>query len=34
LGLSGAAWLGPVTPIGGVLLVAGWGAVAIAALKL
>ena len=34
LGLSGAAWLGPVTPIGGLLLVAGWGAVAIAALKL
>ena len=34
LGLSGAAWLGPVTPIGGLLLVAGWGAVAIAAFKL
>lgn len=34
LGLSGALWLGPVTPLGGVLLVAGWGAVAIAALKL
>jgi uncharacterized membrane protein YgdD (TMEM256/DUF423 family) len=34
LGLSSALWLGSVTPIGGVLLVAGWGAVAIAALKL
>ena len=34
LGLSGAAWLGPVTPVGGVLLLAGWGTVAIAALKL
>lgn len=34
LGLSGAAGLGPVTPLGGVLLVMGWGAVAIAALKL
>lgn len=34
LALSGAPWLGPVTPIGGLLLVAGWGMVAIAALKL
>jgi uncharacterized membrane protein YgdD (TMEM256/DUF423 family) len=34
LALVGAPWLGPVTPIGGLLLVAGWGAVAIAALRL
>lgn len=34
LALTGAPWLGPVTPIGGLLLVAGWGMVAIAALKL
>lgn len=35
-GLSGGAapWLGPVTPLGGVLLLMGWGALAIAALRL
>lgn len=34
LALSGAPCLGPVTPIGGLLLVAGWSMLAIAALKL
>jgi uncharacterized membrane protein YgdD (TMEM256/DUF423 family) len=29
-----ASWLGPVTPIGGLLLLVGWGGLAIAALKL
>lgn len=31
--LSGAQWLGPVTPIGGVCFVIGWGLLAAAALK-
>jgi uncharacterized membrane protein YgdD (TMEM256/DUF423 family) len=34
LSTGNAAWLGPATPIGGVLLLAGWGALAIAAMKL
>ncbi len=32
LALGGPRWLGPVTPIGGLLLVAGWIAVVLAAL--
>ena len=34
LSLGNMAWLGPVTPIGGLLLIVGWGALAIAALTL
>ncbi len=34
LSLGNASWLGPVTPMGGLLLVVGWGGVAIAALTL
>jgi uncharacterized membrane protein YgdD (TMEM256/DUF423 family) len=34
LGLSNVPWLGPITPIGGLLLIGGWGILAIAALKL
>jgi uncharacterized membrane protein YgdD (TMEM256/DUF423 family) len=34
LSLGNAAWLGPVTPIGGLLLIGGWGVLVIAALKL
>ena len=34
LSLGNAVWLGPVTPVGGLLLMAGWGVLAIAALKL
>jgi uncharacterized membrane protein YgdD (TMEM256/DUF423 family) len=34
LSLGNAPWLGPVTPIGGLLLIGGWGMLAIAALKL
>lgn len=29
-----ASWLGPVTPLGGLFLLVGWGSLAIAALKL
>ncbi len=31
LALGGPRWLGPVTPLGGVLLILGWGCVALAA---
>jgi uncharacterized membrane protein YgdD (TMEM256/DUF423 family) len=34
LSLGKAPWLGPITPVGGLLLMAGWGILAIAALKL
>jgi uncharacterized membrane protein YgdD (TMEM256/DUF423 family) len=34
LSLGNAAWLGPVTPVGGLLLMGGWCVLAIAALKL
>jgi uncharacterized membrane protein YgdD (TMEM256/DUF423 family) len=34
LSLGNAAWLGPVTPVGGLLLMGGWCLLAIAALKL
>lgn len=34
LSLDGPRWLGPITPIGGVLLLAGWALVAIAALRM
>jgi uncharacterized membrane protein YgdD (TMEM256/DUF423 family) len=34
LSLGNSPWLGPVTPIGGLLLMAGWVMLAIAALKL
>jgi uncharacterized membrane protein YgdD (TMEM256/DUF423 family) len=33
LALGGPRWLGPVTPLGGVALIAGWGAVIAAAWK-
>jgi uncharacterized membrane protein YgdD (TMEM256/DUF423 family) len=33
LSLGNAAWVSPVTPIGGLLLMGGWGVLAIAALK-
>jgi uncharacterized membrane protein YgdD (TMEM256/DUF423 family) len=33
LSLGAPHWLGPVTPLGGVLLLAGWGCVAAASLK-
>ncbi len=33
LALWGPRWLGPVTPIGGLALIAGWGFVAIGAFK-
>ena len=33
LSLGGPHWLGPVTPFGGVLLLAGWGCVAAASFK-
>lgn len=33
LALSGPAWLGPVTPVGGTLLVAAWGALLFALLR-
>ncbi|MBD0337380.1 MAG: DUF423 domain-containing protein [Cyanobacteria bacterium Co-bin13] len=32
LSLSGVKWLGAITPLGGVALIAGWGCLAIAAL--
>lgn len=31
--VEGVAWLGPVTPVGGVLLIAGWIALAVAWLR-
>jgi len=34
LSLTGVKWLGAVTPLGGVALMAGWGCLAIAALNL
>jgi uncharacterized membrane protein YgdD (TMEM256/DUF423 family) len=34
LSLGNALWLGPITPVGGLLLMAGWGILAITALKL
>jgi uncharacterized membrane protein YgdD (TMEM256/DUF423 family) len=34
LSLGNALWLGPVTPIGGLLLIVGWGILAIVALNL
>ncbi len=33
LALGGPKWLGPVTPVGGVFLLAGWGGVMAGALK-
>jgi uncharacterized membrane protein YgdD (TMEM256/DUF423 family) len=33
LALGGPKWLGPVTPLGGVFLLAGWGGVILHALK-
>lgn len=33
LSLTGIKWLGAITPLGGVALIAGWGCLAIAALK-
>jgi len=32
-GLEGIGWLGPVTPLGGMLLIAGWVTITIGALK-
>ncbi|EAW37285.1 DUF423 domain-containing protein [Lyngbya sp. PCC 8106] len=34
LSLTGIKWLGAITPLGGVALIAGWGCLAIAAFKL
>ena len=34
MALTGLRWLGAVTPIGGLLLIAGWGALAWAALRM
>lgn len=34
MGLTGALWLGAITPFGGLLLLTGWAAIAVAALKL
>ncbi len=34
LALGGPSWLGPITPIGGLLLMAGWVTLAIGALQL
>ena len=34
LALSGPSWLGPITPLGGVVLLAGWASLLLAALKL
>ena len=33
LSLTGLRWLGAITPIGGVALIAGWGCLAVAALR-
>lgn len=33
LSLSGIKWFGPITPLGGVAFLVGWGCLAIAALK-
>jgi len=33
LSLSGIKWFGPITPIGGVALLVGWGCLAISAVK-
>lgn len=33
LALGGPGWLGPVTPLGGLALMAGWGALALACLR-
>ena len=33
LSLGGPRWLGPITPLGGILLLAGWGCVAAASFK-
>ncbi|HEY9734718.1 MAG TPA: DUF423 domain-containing protein, partial [Trichocoleus sp.] len=33
LSLSGVKWLGAITPLGGVALIAGWSCLAIAALS-
>lgn len=34
LALGGPPWLGPVTPLGGLLLIAGWAGVVVKALRL
>jgi uncharacterized membrane protein YgdD (TMEM256/DUF423 family) len=34
LTLTGARWLGAVTPLGGLAFLAGWGSLAVAALRL
>lgn len=34
LALSGPSWLGPITPLGGVLLIAGWVCLTIGVVKL
>jgi uncharacterized membrane protein YgdD (TMEM256/DUF423 family) len=34
LTLTGARWLGAVTPLGGIAFLAGWGALAVAALRI
>ena len=33
LALSGQGWLGPITPVGGLLFILGWASIALAAIK-
>ena len=34
LALSGPGWLGPITPVGGLLFIIGWASLALAAVKI